>query len=334
MPKQSPKPAMYNMDFQTLQFRVAPTLTWEEAFAGWLVEDGRKKGGKGKLSRQSVSAYLQDTRHFAQWFERAQATGFSFDLLDRVAVRSYFDWMDGQGVKPNTRNRRLASLRILVRFGQEAGLLMDDPTDRIERRTKESLPPRAKTAEEIKALNAVLSAGAHLKCHTEKHAFLGLRDQVIWALAEEAGLRESEIASLPIKAIDFKTHYITVTGKGNHTGDVKVSTRLLLLLKRWMETRPKQGEMLVCGWDGERLSRSQVWRRVRDIGQAAGLDVSPHDGRHTFCLGVMRQALKGGMSPESALDVVRRQARHRDTRTTLKYLRATDGDLERVMEAL
>ncbi len=316
------------------EFRVAPTLTWNEAFAGWLAEDGRKKGGKGKLSRQSVSAYLQDVQHFAQWFQRSQAIGFSFDLMERVIIRAYFDWQVGQGAKPASRNRRLASLRVLVRFGQEAGLLMDDPTDRIERASEEAMPPRAKTADEIKSLSNVLASGAHLRYHTDKHALLGQRDAVLWALATEAGLRESEIASLPIAAVDFKARYITVTGKGQHTGHVKVSARLLGLLKQWLAVRPAHGDTLVCGWSGESLSRTTIWRRIHDMGLAAGLDVSPHDGRHNFCLGVMRQALKGGMSPESALDVVRRQARHRDTRTTLRYLRATDNDLERVMDAL
>lgn len=315
-------------------FRVAPTLAWNEAFAGWLAEDGRKKGGKGKLSRQSIGAYLQDVQHFAQWFERAQSIGFSFDLIDRATVRAYFDWQVGHGAKPASRNRRLASLRVLVRFGQEIGILDDDPTDRIERASEEAMPPRAKTADEIKALNTVLAAGAHLKCHTDKYTFLGQRDAVIWALATEAGLRESEIASLPINAIDFKTHYITIVGKGDLTGHVKVSARLLAMITQWLSIRPAAGDTLVCDWSGNGLSRVTIWRRIHEIGQAAGLDVSPHDGRHTFCLGVMSKALRGGLSPESALDVVRRQARHRDTRTTLRYLRATDNDLERVMESL
>jgi integrase/recombinase XerD len=317
-----------------LDFRVAPTLTIHEAFAGWLAEDGRKKGGKGGLSRLSISAYMQDANHFARWFERCQAAPFTFDLMTRPVVRQYFDWQDQQRAKPNSRNRRLASLRVLVRFGQEAGLLVDDPTDRIEHASEEAMPPRAKTTDEIKALNVVLNSGTHLRRHTQKYALLGQRDQVIWKLATEAGLRESEIASLPITAVDFKTRYITVTGKGQHTGHIKVSARLLELLKQWLAVRPTQGDTLVCAWSGESLSRTTIWRRIHDIGLAAGQDVSPHDGRHTFCLGVMRQALKGGMSPESALDVVRRQARHRDTRTTLRYLRATDNDLERVMDAL
>jgi site-specific recombinase XerD len=317
-----------------LDFRVAPTLTIHEAFAGWLAEDGRKKGGKGELSRLSISAYMQDANHFARWFERCQAAPFTFDLMTRPVVRQYFDWQDQQRAKPNSRNRRLASLRVLVRFGQEAGLLVDDPTDRIEHASEEAMPPRAKTTDEIKALNVVLNSGTHLRRHTQKYALLGQRDQVIWKLATEAGLRESEIASLPITAVDFKTRYITVTGKGQHTGHIKVSARLLELLKQWLAVRPAQGDTLVCGWSGESLSRTTIWRRIHDIGLAAGQDVSPHDGRHTFCLGVMRQALKGGMSPESALDVVRRQARHRDTRTTLRYLRANDNDLERVMDAL
>lgn len=315
-------------------FRVAPTLAWNEAFAGWLAEDGRKKGGKGKLAHKSILAYLQDSDHFGRWFEQSQGCGFAFELMSRGVVRSYFDWQIQQGAKPNSYNRRLASLRVMARFGLELGLLAEDPTDRIERMSEEALPPRAKTAEELKAFGAVMAEGAQLARHTEKWSFLGLRDQVIWGLAMEAGLRESEIAALPIKAVDFKRKYISVCGKGSFTGHVKVSRRLLLLLEQWLMARPKNGDALVCDWSGNGLDRTTIWRRIHAVGVAAGVDVSTHELRHNFGLAVMRESLKAGASPESALDVVRRQMRHQDVRTSLRYLRATDNDLERVMEAI
>jgi site-specific recombinase XerD len=301
---------------------------WGTAFFDWLTLDGRSKGQR-PLRPNTVAGYRQDIDHLARWcgdFEPAKLTP---DLVHR-----YFESQSANGDAPKTMNRRLASMRTLVRWAIGAGLLESDPTMRQGRFSEESLPPRAKSADETLALQGVISAGAHLKKQTEKYSFLGMRDHVIWALAAEAGLRESEIAGLKLAGVDFKSRYITVCGKGGHTGHVKVSQKLLDLITTWLQVRPSTGEYLVCDWAGNGLSRSQIWRRIKAIGEAADVEVSPHDLRHGFCLAIMRKALIDGLSPESALDVVRRQARHRDSRTSQMYLRATDGDLERVMEAL
>ena len=303
---------------------------WEAEFGDWLARDGRAHGRK-PLSAQTLAGYRQDLRHLGRWMVD-QVGGFEPGQLTEGLVRAYFE---GQAAAPKTLNRRLAALRVLVRWALETGRLEFDPTTRQGRFSEESLPPRAKNAEELQALQGVISAGGQLKKRTVKYAFLGLRDQVIFALANEAGLRESEIAGLKLTGVDLKAHYLTVCGKGGHTGHVKISSRLAGLLKSWLAARPKTaGEQVVCDWQGRGISRSQVWRRIRDVGAAAGVEVSPHDLRHGFCLAVMRKALKDGLSPESALDVVRRQARHRDSRTSQMYLRATDADLARVMEAL
>jgi site-specific recombinase XerD len=311
----------------------ATESNWGVLFGDWLERDGRTKGLR-PLRAQTLAGYQQDVRHLVRW---CAARGLEFEpgLLTTELVRAYFDEQAQAGAAPKSMNRRLASLRVLVRWAMLSGGLENDPTIRQGRFSEESLPPRAKTAEETQALQGVLSAGAHLKKQTVRYTFLGRRDEVIWSLAAEAGLRESEIAGLKLTGIDFKTRYITVCGKGGHTGHVKVSQKLLSLLAGWLKTRPASaGEFVVCGWQGNGLSRSQVWRRVKAVGAAAGVEVSPHDLRHGFCLSVMRKALKDGLSPESALDVVRKQARHRDGRTSQMYLRASDNDLERVMEAL
>lgn len=303
---------------------------WGSLFGEWLAREGRAHGRR-PLSAQTLAGYRQDLRHLERWFGLSQGVSFEPGLLTETVVMAYFE----QPAAPKTLNRRLAALRVLVRWAMGAGRLNSDPTARQGRFSEESLPPRAKNAEELSALQGVISTGGQLKRHTLKQSFLGLRDQVIFALASEAGLRESEISGLQLAGLDLKARYLTVRGKGGHTGHVKISSRLVGLLKSWLAKRPAAaGEFVVCDWQGQGLSRSQVWRRVKAIGAAAGVEVSPHDLRHGFCLGVMRKALTEGLSPESALDVVRRQARHRDSRTTQMYLRATDADLARVMEAL
>lgn len=299
---------------------------WMGDFCFWLERDGRSKSRK-PLSKASIDAYKRDAMHLA----RFAGEGFEPGLLTEDLVSRYFA---AQGdAAPKSANRRLASLRILVRWAIGCGLLNVDPTIRQGRVSEESLPPRAKRADEMDAMRGVLGAGKHLTHHTASYGLLGLRDQVIFALAAEAGFRESEIAALKLAGVDLEGKYLTVRGKGGHVGHVKINDNMVSLLERWFAVHPG-GEFVVCDLHGNQLSRCQVWRRIVAVGKAAGVSVKPHDLRHGFCLAVMGLALKGGLSPENALDVVRRQARHRDERTSMKYLRATDGDLERVMEGL
>jgi integrase/recombinase XerD len=300
---------------------------WMGDFCSWLERDGRSKSRK-PLSKASIDAYKRDALHLA----RFAGDDFQPGFLTEDLVSRYFA---AQGdAAPKSANRRLASLRILVRWAIGCGLLNVDPTIRQGRVSEESLPPRAKRADEMKAMGDVLTAGGHLKAKMVKsNGFLGLRDQVIFALAAKAGFRESEIAALKLAGVDLEGAYLTVRGKGGHVGHVKVSKDMVSLLERWFTVHPG-GEFVVCDLHGNQLSRCQVWRRIVAVGKAAGVNVRPHDLRHGFCLDVMRSALKDGQSPENALDAVRRQARHRDERTSMKYLRATDGDLERIMDAL
>lgn len=303
---------------------------WMKDFENWLAQDGRAKSRKA-LSAASLAAYRQDLLHLARWHFDAFSVDFEPVQLTEDLVARYF--ASQEDAAPKSINRRLASLRIFARWAIGRGILNSDPTIRQGRVSEESPLPRAKGEYEMQAIQGVVSVGKHLARHTVKYNFLGLRDQVILALAAEAGLRESEISGLKMAGVDLDGSYLTVRGKGGHVGHVKMGKTLVGLLESWFAVHPG-GEFVVCDWQGSGISRSQVWRRVVEIGKAAGVALKPHDLRHGFCLAVMGKALKGGLSPENALDVVRRQARHRDTRTTQMYLRATDSDLERVMDAL
>lgn len=313
-------------------YLVAPTLTWDEAFAGWLGRDGARAGGKGKLGRLSVLGYLQDVHHFARWFEARQGCGFALDLLSRAVVREYFDWQAGEKAAPKTQNRRLASLRMLVRFGRDMGLIDYDPTDRQARAQEADAAPRAKSPDEYERL--VDGIGAHLRRQTLKHGALGLRDAVIFGLMARAGLRIAEVAGLDAADVDMAGKRLRVMGKGGKVGHVRIPAALVEDIRAWMATRPQHAEALICGWDGGRLTTGQIRRRIKLIGQAAGVELNPHDLRHTYIYRLLDAFLKGDMALPVALDAVRQQARHSDTRTTMGYLRASAWQVQAAVEVM
>jgi site-specific recombinase XerC len=316
-------------------FQIAPVLiTWSDAYRAWLETDHIKKGG-GTLSGKAIQAYLQDLRHYAAFHLHATGADFSPELLTPASIQAYFSAQDASHVPPASRNRRLASLRIFVRWCVLVGLLDADPTVRIARVDNSKLPPRAKSADECKALSKVVKRGQQLKKKTARHQVLGLRDQVILGLFNDAGLRISSVAALDIEGLHLGEGWISVWVKGGKIGEIVIPKRLCKLLSEWLKVRPGPASgAVITDWDGQRLSTGQIRRRLYAIGEAAGVAVQPHDLRHTYIYRLMDQALEGDRPLPAALDLVRQQACHSDSRTTMTYLRARREDLHSAVERM
>lgn len=195
------------------KYRVAPVLTtWLDAYETWLKDEHIKRGG-GALSEKAIIAYLQDLRHYAKFHLEMTGATFSPESLNPLSVQTYFSGQDASHVPPASRNRRLASLRILIRWCISVGLLDVDPTARVARVDNSKLPPRAKSADECKALDKVARKGRHLKRNTANYRLLGLRDQVIWGLFNDAGLRVSSVAALDVEGLHLDEGWISVDRK-------------------------------------------------------------------------------------------------------------------------
>lgn len=316
-------------------FQVATIwTTWLDAYETWLKSEHIKRGGGG-LSEKAIMAYLQDLRHYAKFHLEMIGATFSPESLSPVSIQAYFSAQDADHIPPASRNRRLASLRIFVHWCILVALLDADPTARIARVDNSKLPPRAKSADECKALGKVARKGRHLKRDTARYRILGRRDQVIWGLLEDAGLRVSSVAALDVEGLHLDEGWISVWVKGGKIGEIVIPGRLCKLLAEWLKVRPGPATgAVITDWDGQRLTTGQIRRRLYAIGQAAGVTVQPHDMRHTYIYRLMKQALEGDRPLPAALDLVRQQACHSDTRTTMTYLRARRDDLRLAVERM
>jgi integrase/recombinase XerC len=309
------------------QVRAAPTLNWTEDFAAWLHENDRMP--------KTIMAYLQDLRHFSRYFEQVNMQPFTPDQLNATDVKAYFKAQDAdKSVAPNSRNRRLASLRVLIEWAVAMGILEYDPTVCVKRVAVE-LSPRDRSKAEMQALESVASTGSHLKRQTEKHTLLGLRDQIVWDLFRDAGLRIHELAGLDVDDLDLEACEIHVMGKGAKKAKVIIPSTLVKALASWVDRKPISAEgALITDWNGKRISTSQIRRRLYLIGQAAGVDVKPHDLRHTYVYSLLDAMLAQGKHMPVALDAARKQARHGDVKTTMLYLRSRDSQIRAAVEAM
>lgn len=314
--------------------RVTVLSTWQEAFEAWLRLDGRK-GSMKPLRLKSIEAALQDVRHFSRFLEQ-YAPDEQPCAPTPQAARAYFDWQQN-GAAPASVNRRLASLRTLMRWSLSAGMIEQDPTARIPRIEVSRLPPRAKDAQECRSLAKAVKTGKHLRCGTSRHRMLGLRDQVIWGLMYDAGLRREEVSTLRAEDVHFGNKpYLQVTGKGGKIRQVGIKRKLARIIGDWIKVRPGTvgTGSLVTDWNGQGISPCQVWRRFELICTAAGIKATPHDMRHTFVYRTVDQALKMGATRAVAVSIAASQAGHSDTRITEKYLRATNDMIYQVVEGM
>ena len=315
--------------FDITQLDVALTMHWTEAFAAWLYEHDRRPN--------TISAYLQDVRHFAMFFERENDQVFAPGLMNATDIKKYFARQDAdKDVAVSSRNRRLASLKVLVEWAVAIGAIEYDPTVCIKRQSLGQVIPRDRSQAEMGRLNLIVADGSYLRCESDGHAWLGQRDRVIWLVMTGAGLRIHEAAGLDVDDLDFDANKIFVIGKGGKKADVDVSMEFMNEIAAWLQLRPASaGKALITDQDGNRITTGQIRRRIQLIGAAAGVkDLKPHDLRHTYAYLLSDALMKMGLPMLSAMNGVRKQLRHGDLKTTTLYFGVRESQIRAAVEVM
>jgi len=306
-------------------------------------------------SRRAIRA---DLRQFVQWWETARARPFDPSLLlDRDLRAWQLARQQHDGAKPSTINRALASLRRVCIWAVAAGLLRENPTQRLADIPAESLSPRSLPDA---AVDALLRA-----VRSEPNGVVRARDDALLALLSYAGLRSQEACDVQLRDVDLRGASVTVrSGKGGKARRVPLHADAVRLLDHYLRVvrcptgvptigSATERELLLVGIDV--TAPGQPWRpgittalvrhqvklrgqqaaatlraavpRERDLVRAATLTdlaraletVSPHMLRHSLA----RRLLKTG----AHLPEVQRVLGHTRLTTTGIYLTPSDDDL-------
>lgn len=305
---------------------VRATLHWSEAFALWLYATPTRK--QKRRSALTLAAYQGDVRIFADWFERVNGEAFEPDLLNTLDVTAYFKGLEAAG-KPATYNRKLASLRMLITWARETGLLEYDPAAWLPFADATRESPRDVQADEWSKLEA--AAEGYLADDP-----LGLRDLLIFRLLGSAGLRIHEVVGLRLDDLHLADGYIHVLGKGQKHRKVRVGGKLVRVMGEWLERMPNPVDgTLVTNLSGQSIDRVSAWRRFGLIAEAAGVKTTPHAMRHTYIYRYMDAFMAGdkGRLP-AAIDAVCQQTGDRPEVILQYYTRARESEMRAVAEVM
>src|SRR3954449_7714744 len=267
--------------------------------------DGRKP--------KTLAAYQADLEDFRRYMCAPTLTNAAHWLLDgppsvaNAFALIYRSKMIERGLQPATINRRLATLRSLVKFANTLGLV--SWTLSVENLP---VPPYRDTdGPDRDGFRAMLEAAR------AQPGPKGLRDAALLRLLHDLGLRPGEAVRLDIDDVDLAGDRIFILGKARAQQEpVTLPVPTKAALAAWLEARVPEPGPLFVNFDragkGHRLTGAAVYHIVGWLGAKIGLVVRPHGLRH-LAITTALDMTNGDMR------AVAKFSRHKDLRSLRRY---------------
>jgi integrase/recombinase XerD len=231
---------------------------------------------------------------------------------------------------PRSQARRLSALRQFHRFLAQEGVRRDDPTELIAAPRAGPSLPRALSEAEVETLIAAA---------TQLPGYRGAEARAAIELLYSAGLRASELVSLPTAALREDQPLLAIRGKGGRERLVPISARARAAALVARAALAEAGRPGATGPRAQRwlfpsraaaghMTRQTLGLLLKDAAAAAGLDaarVSPHVLRHSFA-----SHLLGRGADLRSLQLL---LGHADIATTQIYTLVLEARLRALVEA-
>lgn len=259
------------------------------------------------LSPRTQEAYQRDLVRFAEYAD-ARGAKAPPDITARL-LREYVYHLKDLGLSPASIRRNVSAVRTYFRFLTGDGIVVRDPSERLE------TPKRWRTLPEVLSVDEV----QRLLASPTLDDALVFRDRALLELAYGAGLRVSEWISLGVRDLLLEDGLVRVFGKGSKERLVPIGRSAIgaaAIYLRELRPRLEKGAgkgILFLNARGTPLTRMGAWKILRGHVERAGIakHVSPHTLRHSFAT----HLLEGGAD----LRAVQEMLGHVDIATTQIY---------------
>ncbi len=266
------------------------------------------------LAENTLHAYRRDLEDLDDYF---RAAGGSLLKGSPDQFRGYLQDQTRKGQSTKTVARRLAAIRVFLRFLTAEGLDFRPVLEQLERPKPEHGLPKILSKHQVSQLIAT----------PNPKSFLFARDVAILELLYASGLRATELCQLKLRDLNLQVGCVRVLGKGMKERIVPLGQAAKEAIERYLlECRPKlaraPSETAFLSRTGKSLERVGLWMLVEKYGRASGLlkSISPHVLRHCFAT----HLIGGGAD----LRVVQELLGHSDIATTQIYTHVDQSRLK------
>lgn len=224
---------------------------------------------------------------------------------------------------PATYNREVATLRSFFAWAGRQRLVVEDPTEALERRKER------RTARQATSQRAIPYGELEALWNRKDTA---LREKLFWRLAYETAGRASEILSLDVTDLDLGERSAPVVGKGGGIERLHWATGAARLLPRYLGARTTgplfltdrapRGVMATADIDPTTGHGRLSYRRAAEIFTEASGGHTLHQLRHS----VLTHLAEDGVD----VALLKAKSRHRSLRSLERYVRPSEASVAKL----
>ena len=290
-------------------------LGWSQSLREFQVFLAIERG----LSPNTVSGYLSDLQHLAEW---ACAAGLPPSELGRDRITAFLAAQQATGRAARSVARLSSALRRFLVFLRMEGEGAAGPEAVVRPPRPPRILPRTLSEAQVEALLGAPDLASPL----------GVRDRAWMELLYASGLRVSELASLSGLTVFLDEGFLKVMGKGRKERLIPFGESAEHWMRAWLALRPglkPREDTLFVGRLGEPLTRQQFWRLLKAYAGKAGIRreaVSPHVLRHAFATHLLDHG--------ADLRAVQAMLGHADISTTMIYTHVHQARLKALYDRM
>jgi len=259
---------------------------------------------------------------------------------DFSAVQRFVDDSLAAGESPATVARRLATIKHMGRTLSEKVPGFVNPAREVKAPKIKPLRPRALNRRQIDQVRQ--KAQERLK---DKNSFIRIRNQALFELLVDTGIRADEVRLLKYGQLDDKLEWIrNVKTKGRRFRNVYITSAARPRLQSYLRTREEHLKKrfrhvtraqsralpLFLSSYAARLAKPEsflmgaktIWRAVNEL--SGDLELHPHLLRHSFATDLLNSS--------NDIRLVAQALGHSDVRVTMRYTERKDEEVARALE--
>ncbi|NPA45579.1 MAG: tyrosine-type recombinase/integrase [Chlorobi bacterium] len=272
-----------------------------------------------KYSPKTVESYANDLKEFETFL--AEVRRKKIAEAETKDIRRWLVWLQSQGRKPRTVNRKLTALRSFYKFLFKTGNIAANPASPLK---GIKVPKTRSVPLSEKEMNFLLEDFPF------PDDFSGWRDRAVIQTFYDTGMRRAELIGLRNRDVDRSAGLIRVTGKGNKERRIPLLADLDRTLRQYEAFRdakfgPQPADAPLFLTDsGRKLYEMFVYRLInRYISMVSNKEKrSPHMIRHSFATHILNRG--------ADLNTIKELLGHGSLAATQHYLHSGLAELQKV----